>query len=181
MKKKIAFYGGPASGKSTVCTGVFSKLKQDGFNIELVTEYVKEWTYIERFPKEYDQFFIFSNQLYREHLAYRGGFDIIATDSPIMLTSFYAQYYDTNFSKECVELAKKFEQDIETYNVFLNRKNIPFSDTGRFQNKKESIEIDKLLKDFLDDNNVNFFEFNSDDTENMYHLLKRCLNERLSE
>ncbi len=43
MKKTIAinFYGGPGTGKSSMAAAIFSNLKNEGINAELVTEYAK--------------------------------------------------------------------------------------------------------------------------------------------
>lgn len=42
MSKKIIFIGTASSGKSTLATGVFSKLKETGKNVELVDEFIRK-------------------------------------------------------------------------------------------------------------------------------------------
>jgi len=39
MKKIVCLWGGPGTGKSTTCAGLFSKLKQQKFNVEMNREY----------------------------------------------------------------------------------------------------------------------------------------------
>jgi len=41
---RICLFGSPSSGKSTLASKIFSRLKVDNYNVELVLEYIKEWT-----------------------------------------------------------------------------------------------------------------------------------------
>lgn len=101
---RVNLFGGPASGKSTTATWLFSKLKQDGTNIELVTEYVKQWTYIQRHPESYDQVLIFSKQLSREDLVLRAGYESLITDSPLLIGCFYSKLYNVPATKELISI-----------------------------------------------------------------------------
>lgn len=44
-KRIICLYGGPGTGKSTTCAGLFYKLKIEGYNCEMNREYIKEWVW----------------------------------------------------------------------------------------------------------------------------------------
>ena len=60
---RICLYAGPGAGKSTTAAWLFSQLKMQDYDIELVTEYVKQWTYTKRLPVGFEQMLILANQL----------------------------------------------------------------------------------------------------------------------
>ena len=49
VKAVINLYGGPGCGKSTVSSGLFYKMKSEGYCVEYVSEYAKDLTYEERY------------------------------------------------------------------------------------------------------------------------------------
>jgi protein-disulfide isomerase len=53
MKKTIFvnLFGGPGTGKSTLCAGIFSQLKIKGIDCEMALEYVKDLVWEESFEK----------------------------------------------------------------------------------------------------------------------------------
>lgn len=94
MKRIVTLYGGPGSGKSTTCSGIFHKAKLAGLNVEMNREYVKEWVWEGREIKAGDQTYFFAKQARKERQYMENGLDLIITDSPLVLTHFYGLKYD---------------------------------------------------------------------------------------
>ena len=159
--RRISIFSGPCGGKSTATSWLFAELKKRHFNIELVTEYAKKWTYIDRNPKSYEQYFISGKQVYNEYMPLQSGFDYIISDSPVFLSCFYAKYNKAKFVKELVAMVKVYDREYPSLNILLDRDNTNFSQVGRFHNLEQSQEIDKKLKKFLVDNGVKFYSFNN--------------------
>ena len=70
MTTIVNYFGAPNSGKSVQAALYFTKMKQKGYNCELVTEYVKEWAWEQRPITKYDQLFIVVNQMRRETILF---------------------------------------------------------------------------------------------------------------
>lgn len=66
----INLYGGPGAGKSTSAAFLYYLLKANGFNVELVREYVKDWAWEKRVITNYDQIYFLGKQVRRESLLY---------------------------------------------------------------------------------------------------------------
>jgi len=120
MKKIICLYGGPGSGKSTTCAGLYYKLKLKGFNVEMNREYIKEWVWEDREVKEGDQTYFFSKQARRERIYIKNGLDSKpytesgryqtsdqAKDCDVkiknMMDSFLHGYYNIDGDEFCVD------------------------------------------------------------------------------
>lgn len=157
MKKIICLWGGPGTGKSTTCAGIFNLLKKAGFNTEMNREYVKEWVWEGRKINEGDQVYITAKHLKKEAHYIRKGIDFIVTDSPAALTTFYGNIYD-KYEREfgaCKAIVKQHHQlckdhgyKIEHY--FLIRTK-PYQPEGRFQDEVTAKQYDIDIKNFLND------------------------------
>lgn len=163
--RRINFFAGPCASKSTTSAYVFSYLKTLNYNIELVTEYIKFWTYIPREPKGFDQLYIFAKQISREDVVLRSGTKYIISDSPIFLSYFYSTISNITFDKQLLGIAQQFEKIYPSLNIFLKRKDRDFSNHGRFHNLNQSKEIDIKLRETLNKINVKFKEFSYYDKE----------------
>ena len=73
----------------------------------------------------------------------------------------------------CIYEAKKYKN---TYNLFVNRFK-PYNPNGRNQTEEEAKEIDRKIKAFLTDNNLEFKEING--TEEGYNAIVKDIIERL--
>lgn len=159
MKKNtkiLNLFGGPGTGKSTICAGVFSELKWRNIDCEMATEYAKDKVWGEDFKTLECQPYIFGKQLYRIHRLL-GKVDIIVTDSPLLLSVIYDKSNSDTFKKFVLEQINT----MNNFNVFLERKK-SYNPNGRMQTEKEAIEIDKRIKSMFENNyvkgNVGFFE-----------------------
>ena len=86
--KVINFFSGPSSGKSTSAAKLFSELKTEGVNCELVTEFAKDEVWSGNIDRLKDQIHVFGNH---HHRFWRliGKVDLIVTDSPILMSIAY--------------------------------------------------------------------------------------------
>lgn len=149
---RICLYGAPTSGKSTVAAWLFSQLKQKGFNIELVSEYIKAWAWEKRKPMSFDQAYIFAKQLHAEDVILRQGKHSvhIVTDSPLPLQLVYAKYQNCKFVDQLQQISKLFDNDNPTVNIFLKlRKDADYSGEGRIHEPHELLHLECLILNLL--------------------------------
>ena len=139
----INFYGAPGSGKSTMASYIFSKLKMQGEDVEIVGEFAKELVWEERNETMKDEIYIFGKQ---HHRFYRlnGKVDLVVTDRPIKLSKFYNKKYGKE-SKAFDTLIDECVDEFENYNIFLKKDDIEFKEKGRKQTKEESIAFEKEM------------------------------------
>lgn len=162
MTKIINLYGGPGTGKSTSAAYLYYALKQKGINAELVREYVKEWAWEGRKIDIYDQIFFLGKQLRKETLLYNK-VDYIVTDSPIMLSAYYAEKHcpDLIFQgiRGCVKaIYEQAEKDgLKHIHVMLKRSK-GYNAAGRYQSENEALQIDTEIKKLLDETNLHYLE-----------------------
>lgn len=172
MIKRINFIAGPGAGKDTVATYIFSNLKMKGYNCEMISEYVKKWTYFNRNPKKFEQVYILGKQLFSESEVLNAGFDFLISPSPLFLNSYYWYKSGCPCLKENINIVKEFENQYNSLNIFLNRGDIPFSSVGRFQNKEESIKYDKEIKQFIENNfDIKLYEFETVDKDGILNFI----------
>lgn len=167
-KRIICLYGGPGTGKSTICAGLYYKLKLDSFNCEMNREYVKEWVWENRAIKDGDQTYFFAKQARKERLYIKQNMDFIITDSPLILTHFYGMRYDPQEIKYNTSLAmlknhhgfcKEMKYKVEHF--FLNRTK-EYNPEGRLQDKNTALQFDCEMKQMLRDMGIKFTEITSD-------------------
>ena len=175
--KIINFFGGPGIGKSTQAAGLYSMMKKNGMSVELTYEFPKILAWDENLSAIKDQFYITANQ-HRNITRLYGKVDYIIIDSPILFGMVYKNKYGTSYPQGIYgDSFDKFLLDLfnqyENINILLKRKELDYQDMGRFQDLKESEEIDQSLKNILETNNVNYMEFEvSDDlTKKLYNKL----------
>ncbi len=179
--KVINLFAGPGAGKSTTAAGLFSEMKYANIQVELVTEYVKHWAWVNREIKVLDQLYILAKQSQMESRLY-GKVEYLVTDSPILLPPIYEDlYFGTNVTKEAairfIDVASK---NGATYYNFLLERNKPFHQEGRFQNEDEARRIDRKVKSFLDDNCVEYTTITVPFPESV-HVIANALKLNLKE
>lgn len=77
--------------------------------------------------------------------------DVVITDSPILLSSFYAN--DKVLGEEFDALIMKVFNSYDSMNVFINRVK-PYNPSGRFQTEEESDALSDEMRTFLDRHNI---------------------------
>jgi hypothetical protein len=149
----INLYGGPGTGKSTSAAFIFYALKQQGFNSELVREYVKDWAWEGREISLYNQFYLMGKQIRKESMLY-GKVDHIVTDSPVFLNIYYAtKYLPPETAKGVVDAVGCYygqaARDGHRHVHAFLRRSKPYNPAGRFQTHEEAREIDGELRKLL--------------------------------
>jgi hypothetical protein len=165
MSLIINFFGGPGIGKSTQSAGLFTEMKKQHMDVELTYEFPKVVAWEENFSAIKDQFYITANQ-HRNISRLYGKVKYVIVDSPIILGLIYkdryndkpeypAMFYDESYDTFILNLFKKYN----SLNIFLNRNDSTYDQNGRFQDLKESKQIDEEIKQKLTINNIPFIEF----------------------
>lgn len=149
----LNLYGGPGTGKSTSAAYIFSRLKQQGINAELVREYVKDWAWESRKIGDFDQIYLLGKQMRKETILY-DKVDVIVTDSPLYLAAFYADKFAPKLiaeaTLESVTRVVRHAQNIghEYIHYFLERTKT-YNPAGRYQTEDEAKNLDADIMCFM--------------------------------
>lgn len=168
----VNLFGAPGAGKSTGAAYIFSKLKMAGINAELVTEFAKDKVWEGSQAVFENQAYIFGKQYFRISRL-QNKVDVVITDSPILLSSFYNR--DEILGKELDALVTKVFNTYDSYNVFINRVK-PYNPIGRFQTETESDELASDMFRFLADHGVTCRHYNGS-TDGYDTLVEDILHE----
>lgn len=147
---RINLWAGAGAGKSTVASGLYYHLKCKNYNIELVGEYIKQWAYEKKVPSSYDQLYIFSKQLHAEDLLLKSGVQHLVTDSPVPMQLFYAKKFGFPAIDGLLDIARTFEKQFPSINIFLDRTGVPYQTHGRFQIYEEALQFDTEIRAMLE-------------------------------
>lgn len=169
----VNLYGAPGAGKSTGAAYIFSQLKMRGINAELVTEFAKDKVWEESKAVFQNQAYIFGKQYFRISRV-NGKVDVVITDSPILLSPFYAN--DPILGEEFDRLVTKVSESYDSINVFINRTK-PYNGAGRFQTEAKSDELSRKLHEFLIAHGVACRHYNGD--KDGYDVLVADILDRL--
>jgi adenylate kinase family enzyme len=150
MSKKticVNLVGAPGSGKSTGAAYIFSKLKMEGINCELVIEYAKDRVWQNDLEVFRNQFYVSAKQSQRM-ARLQGKVDIIVTDSPLLMAAIYAK--DKPYYAPYKEVLKHIHEEYENINCLIERVK-PYNPKGRFQDEAGAdqlhIDIRKMYKE----------------------------------
>lgn len=164
MSKLINLFGGPGIGKSGISAGLTYELKKRHISCNNPYEFPKRLAWDNNIPAIQDQLYVFANQ-HRGIAESFGKVDYIIIDSPILFSTIYhtyytegypAEFYGEEFHKFVIHLHKQYT----SINILLERGDTIHNDGERFQNLKQSLEIDSLCKKILEDN------------DEIYHTIK---------
>lgn len=169
----INLYGSPCSGKSTIASGLFYKMKIAGFNVELASEWIKGKVY-EKAPYPFtDQLYTFANQnkIIRQMI---GKVDYVICDSPLLQTCIY----QTREPEIYNQMAYAYYSLYRNIDVVLQR-NHEFRQEGRVHTEAQSIVIDKKIEEFLQESGVEYTKTYSSNALNViYKMIKKDFHEQ---
>jgi len=155
MKKKTLFinlFGGPGTGKSTLCASIFTELKMKGVDCEMALEYAKDVVWEESFTKLKNQIYIFGKQHSRIHRL-DGKVDVVITDSPLINSIVY----DITENPHLKSLVLFEFKKLNTINYFLER-GTNYNPNGRMQTLEGALKVDESYKSLLIENNIPYIE-----------------------
>ena len=157
----VNLFSGPGAGKSTTAAGLFHKLKINGINCELVTEFAKHITWKEDFNTLKNQIYVFAKQHDRMfHL--KDKVDVIITDSPIIMGLSYCNWDLIPRSFEQLVVDEFNRTDAVNINYFINRVK-EYNPSGRSQTEEEAKEKDMEIKTLLNKYDVSFQTIDGDE------------------
>ena len=142
----INLIGSPGTGKSTLASELFSKMKWQGYDVELVSEYAKELVWEERTETFKNELYLFAKQHHRM-FRLNNKVKYIITDRPLILSLFYNEKYGDK-SEEFKNIVLHEINKFNNVNIFLNRTK-PYVEKGRNQTEEESDEFSKLMFDIV--------------------------------
>ena len=150
------FYGGPSSGKSTMCAGTFAWLKCQGINCEMALEVAKDYVWSANYKDLSDQIHVFGQQHLRLSRL-RGQVEVVLCDGPLLHSLLYDQTGHPSFSPSIVEAHRSFRN----LNFFVGRTR-PYNPKGRYHTEEQAKELDARTKKLLQDNGESFFDIPGD-------------------
>ena len=169
MKKDtivINIIGGPGCGKTTVASGLFSKLKALNYDVEDVSEFAKELVWESNTEAFKDRLYMHAMQNHRL-FQMKDKLDFIITDSPLLLTSIYNAFYLKD--KQSVEYNEMIDIVVErTWNLYHNvtyyiERDQGYNMIGRRENADEALIIDDKIKEYLNHHQIAYTTLNVKD------------------
>lgn len=154
----VNLFGVPGSGKSTGSAYIFSKLKMQGINAELVTEFAKDKVWENNTEVFKNQAYLFGKQSYRMSRC-KDKVDVIVTDSPLPLSIFYNNNpsLTENFNNSIMDVFNSYNN----VNYLLLRTK-PYNPAGRHQSEDESNALKQPMIYMLEKYNISYVEVNGE-------------------
>lgn len=170
----VNLWGAPGCGKSTTMARLFSELKVQGYNVEMVSEFAKDLVYENRMDTMKDELYIFAKQNHRLFRV-KDKVDIIITDRPLPLTCVYDEVYGKN-DKFLHELVRNTFNEYKNINIFLEFNKNNYKTEGRLQDRDEALELhNKIRQEMYKCSNADLTIENSH-IEEMIDYIKKRLN-----
>jgi len=155
MRINIAIGGGPCTGKSTLATALFSRLKVNGFDYDLVTEESKKLKKeFGHFRSPFERFYMWKQQE-REELR-STGLDGFVTDTPLFHFYVQARMYSTEkrddmavreLFRMCIEIEDRYQLIV----VARNPCEIPYkTDQSRSIDEERARRKHKMIVSFVE-------------------------------
>ena len=155
MSKLINLFGGPGIGKSSIANGITYKLKKKHISCNNPYEFPKRLAWDHNIPAISDQLYVFANQ-HRGIAECYGKVDYIVIDSPILFSTIYHRYYTKGYPAEFYkqpfhDFVIALHNKYDSVNILLERSEGSHNEKERYQDLEESIAIDNLCKEVLDE------------------------------
>ena len=165
----LDMFGGPGCGKSTTAAYIYYRLKDANRNSELVREYVKDWAWQDRKITAFDQPYILGKQLHREAPLY-GKVEFIVTDSPLLLSIYYAQRHSpARVARGVEETVLGFYEQVAAlghhHQHIMLKRSKPYCTAGRYQDEQGARDIDNHLMALMDHLDMPYIEIGTNRKE----------------
>jgi nicotinamide riboside kinase len=149
----VNLYGGPGCGKSTMAAEIFTQLKKQNIETELVSEFAKDL--IVQFGNDAlsHQFYVTGNQAYRIWAAAQR-MEVVVVDSPILLGPVYDQRNSIPFKELCLE----YHNEFTNINLWLPRRHNHHLMNSRVHSLTQSISLDNRIHRLLEEMKVDLID-----------------------
>ena len=154
----VNLFAPPGAGKSTGAAYIFSQLKMQGVNAELVTEFAKDKVWEENEEVFKNQAYLFGKQSFKMSRC-RDKVDVIITDSPLLLSALYND--DKVLGETFNQVVNNVFHSYNNMNFFVKRTK-PYNPIGRRQSEEESDALKQPIIDLLNKYNVSYTEATGD-------------------
>ena len=166
QKIRIALFGGPCTGKTTLADFVVQALRAQGEQAQAVAEFVSPD--IGRngppeqanMPFEHMRYYVHQSRVEQAALQQ---VQVLLTDCPTPLICAYGLFNSpatTDERQELVltELEALFAADIQNYDkIYLLRREFPYTENGvRYHTLEQAMAFDRLLEELFDRYNVSW-------------------------
>ena len=139
----VNFFGGPGAGKSTLAANVFSELKYNYVEAELVPEYAKQLVWSGRNDLLSNQKLVFDAQ-FHSIIHLQGKIDVAVVDSPLPLSVIYDPSQDKELKRVILDSFHYFDN----LNYFVGRTE-SYSKVGRIHDEDQALAIDDNIVTLL--------------------------------
>ena len=146
----VNLFGGPGTGKSTICASVFHKLKIKGIETEMALEYAKDVVWEESYKKLDNQIYIFGKQHYRVWRL-NGKVQVVITDSPLLNSIIYDKTNNQLLKDLVIYEFKK----MNALNFYIDRE-VDYNPNGRMQTLEQALQVDQNYLQLLDTNQIGY-------------------------
>lgn len=178
MTKIINLFSGPGAGKSSIAAGLLYELKKKHISCDAPYEFPKTLAWDENHLAIQDQLYVLANQ-HRGIVKSYGKVDYIISDSPILLSLIYRNYYkgveypSTLYNESFDKMVLDTHSYYDNLNIVLKRSVGVYNEKERYQNLEKSIELDNMIQSKLDECNIPYIEINVDNNtvNNILNLL----------
>ena len=116
----------------------------------MALEFAKDKVWEESFKTMDDQIYIFGKQFHKIWRL-KDKVDVIITDSPLPISIVYDKENSKAFHELIMEQFNKFNN----FN-FLIERGTDYQEDGRVQTEEEAKEVDKVVKNVLDENKIDY-------------------------
>jgi hypothetical protein len=124
----VNMFAGPNAGKTGVCHGIMSRLKQQGMEVDTVLELARFYHYTQNAFMLKDELHLLADKNTRLNALKHGGIKIALTDGPILASMVYRQEdYLPSFDQMCREAHAQFHN----INLYIPGVRDHFSRNGR--------------------------------------------------
>lgn len=179
MIRRINLFGRPGSGKSTAAAALYSMFKSDGYNIELINEYVKAWAYMGRQIKSFDQVYIFGQQMHAEDTLLASGVEYIITDSPLLIQYCYSSVAQNEIANELYNISLKFDKIFPPLNILLKTgfDHSQYSGCGRYHDLDASLYVGDVMQQVLSQTYDDYIIVHNVKYDELYRQIKARIAE----
>jgi hypothetical protein len=182
MSVIVNLFGGPGIGKSSIASGLTYRLKKNHITCDNPYEFPKLLAWDENKSAISDQLYVLANQ-HRGIVKSFGKVDYIILDSPILLSLIYKDYYNkeresdypsklygANFDNMILDIHNGYRN----INILLKRTEGNHNEKERYHNLEQSLELDNMIQESLDNNGVEYFivEIGKYTVRDIYRIIK---------